>query len=73
MEKIKWKEFEKNATQFLNNLYTEYDFITQGNSDSTAPDIVLFAILSSYNLLCFYSAPYMCCCCIVYTNFTTKF
>lgn len=40
MEKIKWKEFEKNATQFLNNLYTEYDFITQGNSDSTAPDIV---------------------------------
>lgn len=40
MKEIKWKIFEENATQFLNNLYTEYNFITQGSSDSTAPDIV---------------------------------
>lgn len=37
----KWKEFEHSASDFLNNYFKEFSFKSLGDSDSTAPDIIV--------------------------------
>ena len=44
----KWKEFEDSATKFLNAYFREFSFESFGNSDSTAPDILIQYLNDNY-------------------------